>query len=162
MNLPCHPLSVDPLSVKPKPAAVQLWGIRPSPSCVGTGHPLLMGTPLTHQPIVCEDSWQVTLAVMIRLLVGKLRLGQGRHRFPGQMGRVLISGVLTAQASRLLNRMTKAGRREELTGCHKKTPTLWVHNMAQQTKVLAAKPEDQGSNPRTHIVEENPLPQVVL
>lgn len=75
--------------MKPKLAAVQLWGIRSSPSYVGTGHPLLMGTPLTHQPIVCEDYWKVTLAITIRLLVGKLRLGQGELQFPGQMDRVL-------------------------------------------------------------------------
>lgn len=74
------------------------------------------------------------------------------------MDRVLMSGIPTGLGFQIVKRVTKAGRREELTECYKRQ----TNSVAHQTNVLAAKPEDQSSNPRTHIVEETPFPQVVL
>lgn len=56
---------------------------------VGTGHPLLMGTPFMSEPhCLGEGSWQGHPGHRYRITDGKLRLGQGRLTLALLMGQV--------------------------------------------------------------------------
>lgn len=77
-------------AVKPKLPRVWLQSDRGQGSnYVGTGHPLLMGTPFMSEPhCLGEDSSQGHPGHHYRITDGKLRLEQGRLTLALQMGQV--------------------------------------------------------------------------